>query len=292
MKSMTGYGSSEGVVGNGRLFIEIKSVNHRYCDIQLKIPPKLNSVDPAIRKLIKNNVERGKVELFMRERGNIAPVKNVKADLELSKRYQRCVEAIEKSLGRSKGSTSLLEVVDIKDLISAEDVSMDYMKYWGKIKSLMMLALKKYDGMKLSEGRYLLQDQKVRIKKIGSVAKAISNRSDVCVKKSKKEFESKLKKSIENSNIARERLEAELASMVDKMDIAEELTRLQSHLSQYRHILTKTGAIGRQLDFLIQEMNREINTVGSKAGDAKISTYVVDIKSELEKLREQVQNIE
>jgi uncharacterized protein (TIGR00255 family) len=292
MKSMTGYGSSEGKVGKGRVFIEIKSVNHRYCDIQLKIPPRTNLMDPQFRTLIKSHVERGKIDLFLKERKGIAATRELNLDVALAKKYHQCLEQLQRELGPSKKEVHLLEVIDARDLITIEDVDVDYSKYWGSIKRITINALRKLDKMRAHEGAFLLKDQKKRLLKISALVKRISNQSEKNLQKYKTKIRSKVKKGNCGSNHTKDRVESELSFQMEKMDISEELTRLKSHLNQYRRILGQKGAVGRQLDFLLQEMNREINTIGAKANDAKISMHVVTSKSELEKLREQVQNIE
>jgi len=285
MKSMTGYGSAEGRVGKGNVFVEIKSVNHRYCDLQLKIPPKMNRLDPQLRGLVRSKLERGKVELFLKERRGIAEGKDLSLDLSLAKKYHKCLKDLERQLGFKMNNVHLLELIDARELISIEDVGVDYSKYWSVIRRLANIALNKMDQMRAKEGAYLLKDQRKRLKKVLSIVSSISKLSKVAMKKHKQKLQVKASKN-------NDRFEPEFSAQLDKIDISEEITRLGSHIKQYGHIIGKKGAIGRQLDFILQEMNREINTIGSKACDAKIASSVITIKSELEKLREQVQNIE
>lgn len=292
MKSMTGYGAAEGKVGKGRVFIEIRSVNHRYCDIQIKIPPRMNLLDPLFRELIKNRVERGKIELFLKERKGIAASRELSLDVALAKKYHKCLEELEKELGPNKREVHLLEVIDARELINIEDVDIDYGKYWSVIKKIAAEALQKMERMRAREGAYLLKDQKKRLKKVASYVENVAKQSGKNLSKQQTKMRKKLMKGVSGNSHTKDRIEAEINFLSDKMDISEELTRLRSHISQYRKILMQKGAVGRQLDFLLQEFNRETNTIGAKAGDAEISKYVVSVKSELEKLREQVQNIE
>jgi len=292
MKSMTGYGSAEGKVGKGRVFIELKSVNHRYCDILIKIPPKMNSLYPAFNTMVKGQIARGKVELFLKERKGVLETRDLSLDLSLARKYHECLEKLQKSLGPQKKEVHLLEVIDARELIKVVELDIDYTKYWNCIKRIVSEALNKLEKMKAREGAYLLKDQRVRLKKVGALVERISRQTKVGLKSYEKRLRTRLLNSVGRNAVPRDRIDTEIAILAEKMDIAEELTRLGSHIKQFGHIIGQKGAVGRQLDFLLQEMNREVNTLGAKSGDAQISKYVVTVKSELEKLREQVQNIE
>lgn len=293
MRSMTGYGSAEGRVGEGSLFIEIKSVNHRYYDIQLKLPPKMNPLDPMIRQVLKEHIDRGKVDIYMKERKGIFDSKSLSVDLPLARKYQKCVRELQKELGLGNKTVSVLELIDLKELVSVTETHVDYSKYWGQIKRLLTEALQKHDRMREKEGAFLLKDQRARLKNLSAMVEKIMKQSDSSLKHRR----SKVEKKFEKNGLAqlpngKERLGSELSYIIDKVDIAEELTRLKSHIVQFSSSIGEKGPQGRKLDFILQEMGREINTLGAKASDPVISSYVVDVKSELEKLREQVQNIE
>lgn len=292
MKSMTGYGSAEGRVGSGRVFVEVRSVNHRYCDIQLKIPPRMNPIDPYLRKLIKANVERGKIEIFIKEKKGIGESKNLQLDMPMAKKYHQCLVQLQRELGPTKKDVHLLEVIDARELIKIYDVDIDYSRYWRDIEGIAKKAMLKMDRMRIQEGEFLLRDQRSRLKRVKGIVEHISLQSMRALVSYQDRMRKRWAKGVKFSGISEERIRTELAALADRMDIAEELTRLKSHLIQYQKIIGGRGGVGRQLDFLLQEMNREINTVGAKAGNAKISANVVAAKSELEKLREQVQNIE
>lgn len=292
MKSMTGYGSAEGAVGLGRVFVEVKGINHRYSDIQLKIPPRMNSLDPRIRDTIKKFIERGKVELFLKEKREIAASKNINVDIELARKYFSGVKRIQKEVGIRGDSAALFQMVDMGKFITLEDIEEDYNRYWRQIESLVFKAMKKMDVMRKKEGAFILNDQRRRLGIIRGLVDKIASQAETSVKKYQQEMKEKFEKAVSAVSIPQERVDSELVHLADKLDVSEETTRLFSHLKQYEHILSGPGAVGRQLDFLLQEMNREINTIGSKASSAKISAFVVSIKTELEKLREQVQNLE
>lgn len=269
MRSMTGYGAAEGKVGKGKVFVEIRTVNHRYCDLLIKIPPKMGVLDPKIRKLLQGCIDRGKVDFFLKERIGIEPNSHLVINEPMVQQYQTVLRKLSRLVGQ-KMPTDLLSVVDIKDLLLVQEGEISYESLWPKMKPIVDLAVTKLNKMRDAEGRFLNQDQVKRVARIALLVKQIqklANQDEV---------------NLHNTD----------SPMADRVDVAEEITRLQSHLNQYRGVLNAKGAIGRQLDFLLQEMNREINTIGSKALNVSISKLVIEAKSELEKLREQAQNIE
>jgi uncharacterized protein YicC (UPF0701 family) len=269
MRSMTGYGAAEGKVGKGKVFVEIRTVNHRYCDLLIKIPPKMGVLDPKIRKLLQGCIDRGKVDFFLKERIGIEPNARLVINEPLVQQYQQVLRKLSRLVGQ-KVPSDLLSVVEIKDLLLVQEGEVSYEALWTKVKPVVDQAVSRLNKMRDTEGRFLHQDQVKRVARIALLVKQIqklANQDEV-------------------------NLHNDESPMADRVDVAEEITRLQSHLSQYRGVLNAKGAIGRQLDFLLQEMNREINTIGSKALNVAISKSVIEAKSELEKLREQAQNIE
>lgn len=290
MKSMTGYGASEGKVGDGVLFVEIKSVNSRFLDVNCKLPPKMNPIESKIRRLVQDNVVRGKVEVFLKDKREFGDPYELCLNWNLARQYKRCLSELTKTLGL-EASSHLLEVVDLKELVTFYEKPIAFNRLWGQIEQIIIVALKKFEQMRVKEGSAIKRDQIKRLslltRLIGSIEKKSRARTG--------EYRNKLRsKILENncSGLDPQRLESEVAIQTDRTDVTEEIIRLQSHVSQYRSLVTKSGAIGRQIDFLLQEMHREINTLGSKANDGDISRFVVSAKSELEKLREQVQNVE
>jgi uncharacterized protein YicC (UPF0701 family) len=269
MRSMTGYGAAEGKVGRGKVFVEIRTVNHRYCDLFLKIPPKMGVLDPKVRKLMQGCIDRGKVDFFMKERIVIDPGVQLAINEPLVRQYQSVLRKLSRMLGQ-KMPSDLLNVVDVKDLLLVHEGEVSYEPLWPQIKRIVDQAVGKLNKMRDTEGKFLFQDQTKRVARIAQVMKQIHK------------LAAQVEVKLQNSD----------SSMAERVDVAEEITRLESHLSQYRGVLGQKGAIGRQLDFLLQEMNREINTIGSKALNVTISKLVIETKSELEKLREQAQNIE
>lgn len=261
MKSMTGYGSSEGGVGEGLLFAEVRSINSRFLDINCKIPPYMFVLEPKIKKFIQNRVIRGKVEVFLKEKKEFSSVSELQVNKQLVKQYRACLKQITAMLG-IKASSHLLEVVDLKDLVVFREKPVRLESMWRQMEKVILGAMKKMEAMRTAEGRAIEKDQTKQLKRLGKLL------------------------------LAMERRLSTRPCDVSYVDVTEELTRFKSHIGQYRSIMKGVGAVGRQLDFLIQEMHREVNTLGSKSCDAKISGLVVEVKTEIEKLREQIQNIE
>ncbi len=284
---MTGYGAAEGKVGSGAVFVEVRCVNHRYCDVTLKIPPKLHVLDQKFRQVIGRHIVRGKVELFLKERHELEPTPRVVLNVPLAKAYERTLRTFEKQFGGARHE--LLSIVPFTELVRIEEQSVRYEKLWPQVQRICRQALAALDQMRREEGAHLHKDQQQRLQKIESFRTKIAERARDNHAAVRTRFQST--KNSGGAEMGRSQHEAMSAAM-ERIDIAEELTRLQSHLIQYRRFMARKGAVGRQLDFLIQEMNREINTIGSKSGDARISQLVVEAKSELEKVREQAQNIE
>ena len=280
MKSMTGYGAATGKVGRGRLYIELKTINHRYCEITLRIPPRMGSLESYLRGYLQDRFQRGKMDVYLKELDSIFGTAELVLDVELARQYQTALKRLQKSL-KLPDRADPLALMGVEHFIQTKEKEGNYVAYWKEIQKLLATAVAQVERMRSSEGSHLLADQKRRLKTLQGLLDKIKTRSD----RNAKERRTVLVENPVNGN-----METNLS--IDKMDITEELTRLKSHAKQYGGLLQKKEEVGRKLDFLIQEMHREINTIGAKAGDAQISGYVVDGKALLENLREQVQNIE
>ena len=278
---MTGYGAAEEKVGKGVLFAEIRSVNNRFLDINCKLPPTMYAIEPRIKKLSQNKLLRGKLEVFLKAKKDLADSLKLSVNTGLVKQYRDCLTSITKMLGL-KASSHLLEVVDLKELVVFHEDKLDVESLWKQIERVVRKAIERLDAMRKKEGQALKKDQLKRIVRLKQIFSSIEKRFDVKSDEYRSKVEAAVLETTSSDDIA----------LPDRIDITEELIRLKSHIVQYSSLLRKAGAVGRQIDFLLQEMHREINTLGSKACDGHITTLVVDAKSELEKLREQVQNIE
>lgn len=277
---MTGYGSSDGRVGEGVLFAEVRSINSRFLDINCKLPPVMYALESKIKKLIQNKLVRGKVEVFLKEKSEFAKSVNLVVNTKLVKEYKKCLGHVMAMIG-AKVSSHLLEVVDLKDLVVSHETRVNIENYWKQMEAVINKAVLKLEIMRKKEGNAIKIDQLKRLKWLKGLCVKIEKRAGARLVEAKKKLEAVSAQS------------EQCSSLIDRLDITEELVRLTSHIQQYLFLIgKKNGVVGRQLDFLIQEMHREINTLGSKACDGAISNLVVEAKSEIEKLREQVQNIE
>lgn len=292
MKSMTGYGSADGRVGKGEIFVEIKSVNHRYCDISCKIPPKMNVLEPNLREAIQANIARGKVELFLKEKSSLEPAGEIKINIELAKKYREAIHKLSKTLGLKTSETNFFDIIDLKELVSVRERGVEFGKLWPQIGPIVNRAITNFNKMRSSEGGHLKKEQAGLLGVLGKLVNKFQFLSQKTVNTHKDRLCRRLNDNLNGSDIDEARLRTEIAIIIDKFDVTEELSRLKSHINQYRSLLNLDEPVGRSLDFLLQEMNREVNTLGSKANDGEISKHVVSAKGTLEKLREQVQNIE
>lgn len=278
MQSMTGYGAATGKVGRGRVTIEVKTFNHRYCEVTLKIPPRFGSLEKNFREVLQPEFERGKVEVFLKEAEPIFGKAALVLNLPLAKQYQQALGKLQKAL-KIPGKPNPLAWTSLDHFIQAREREGDYTHYQRQIEQVLQKAIAQVQKMRSKEGQFLLRDQKKRLKDFMKCQHHIEtiNAKDMQKRRSESSLIA-INNETPNSHFT-------------KADITEELTRLKSHTRQYAELLGKKEPIGRKLDFLIQEMHREMNTIGAKASNAKVSQYIVESKSLLENLREQVQNI-
>lgn len=290
MESMTGYGTAEGKVGKGRLFVEVKSVNHRFNEINVKIPPRMSALESHIRKRLVAKFPRGKVDIFFKEKEPLFGGVGVSLDTELARQYKRLLSKARRDLGiEARGD--FLQIVGLDRVLRVQEKEGSYVRLWAQISRLVEQAAKGVLVMRAKEGEHIRRDQRKRLMRLQALTKKVRRYSDAALGR---HFD-RLRKKVQGTagtQVDEQRLQAEVAYLGGRQDIAEELVRLESHVKQYGGMFRLREPIGRKLDFLLQEMGREVNTIGAKAADAKISQLVVDCKSELERLREQVQNVQ
>jgi len=291
MKSMTGFGSVEGKVGQGRLYIEIKSINHRYREINFRMPGKMTSLEHLIRSVIQTKIARGKCDIYIRENEKICKSTQLTVNVALAKQFNDCLTQLEKSLALPK-TNNPIQFMDLNKIISVEEVHIDYEKWWKQIETLVNRALTQLTRMRQKEGINIRKDQKLRLKHLLRLVKQIDKTIKKAQSNQPKKLREKINASVGEGVFDEQRFQNEVVFMISKQDISEEIVRLYSHIKQYAALIDDKGLVGRKIDFLLQEMNREINTIGSKSSGVAISEYVVEAKSELERLREQIQNIE
>lgn len=292
IKSMTGFGRGEFSNGTYAFNIEIKTVNHRYNDIIVRMPKHLNYLEEKIKRLIKKNISRGRVEIYVNmEYVTESPVE-VHVDTSLAKSYKAALENLLSELG-IEDKIGLKDVLTLEDIVKTERKEIDEDIIWECLSKALSIALENVMNMRKEEGSVLKEDIQCQLEKIESMLSKIEERAPFIVEEYRDKLRERIRKLLdEEQGLDEERLNYEVVLFADKSDINEEIVRFKSHIRQFYKSMESKEPIGRKLDFLVQEMNREINTIGSKANDLIITNCVVDIKSELEKVREQIQNIE
>ncbi|UCZ51791.1 YicC family protein [Bacillus shivajii] len=290
--SMTGYGRSSKEIADSEVTVEMKAVNHRFCEINIRMPRQFFFLEDQLKKTISNYVQRGKVDVFIHLKGEGIVERSLSVDWDLFQDYH---ETYTKMIERTTSSAAfpvdqLLLHENVVEVQEKEEVTED-------LKEMLLSAVEEASvqlkEMRMKEGQELYSDVTKRIEKLSGWTEKLTELAPTV----QKNYRDRLQKRVEEFmngalDIDEARMLTEVAVYADKTDIQEEITRIDSHLKQFIHILSEGGVVGRKLDFVVQELNRETNTIGSKANDIEISQLVVDLKSELEKVREQVQNIE
>ena len=298
IQSMTGFGSSEGKFNGTTFKIEIRSVNQRYCDINVRFPDALGRLEPAVRNAITNTFARGKFEIVLIQGDNTGDEEVPAINKAAINRYQSILKSLSKEFKELNVDFKLSNTITLSDLyLLSEKSSFKKMDYTDRkadefLISLIKQSIEDLKKMRLKEGQIISKDIQKRITKLEAMIKKVSRHIPQVVSNKKKLYLGKIKELAGAITLDMNRIHQEVAMMIEKMDVEEELVRLGSHISQLNEKITKGGVIGRSLDFLLQEINREINTIGSKSSDSKISQTVIEMKSEVERIREQVQNIE
>ena len=290
IKSMTGYGKSYISINSREYQVEIKSINHRYSDISIKMPRTISYLEDDVKKEILLQINRGKVDVFITFANNSAEGNEIKINTEVAKMY---IDELKK-LAEEQNILANIEVTEISrfpDVLTIKSNNDDE-----TIKTELLEAVRQATNnlikMRETEGEKISQDLLKRLCYIEEKAKEISKLSTGLIEEYVVKLEERIKEILKTEEVDKSRLAQEVVIYADKCSVEEELTRLNSHIFQFRELLESNTAIGKKLDFLIQEMNRETNTIGSKANNLSITNNVIDIKTELENIREQIQNIE
>lgn len=291
IRSMTGYGRTETVLEGRNIIVEAKSVNHRFLEIFLRTPSALFPLEAEFKKKISERLKRGRIEVSIRLEGEGVDVSKVNLNLEIARNYFDV-------LNRLKTEFDLQSPINLKTLAGFRDIftppsevqlSPDFLNQVEKtfLESLAMLI-----NMRQEEGLAMFQDMDMRLKAIMGSLKTIKSRAPQVVTEYQKRLAERIKELTAGYALDDARLAQEVAVMAERSDVTEEIVRMHSHIDQFEMLLHSEGTEGRKIDFLLQEMNREINTIGSKVSDVEITRQVIEVKSELGKLREQTQNIE
>jgi len=291
IKSMTGYGRAETVFQNKNIIVETKSVNHRFLEIFLRTPAALFPLEMEYKKKITERFKRGRIEVFIKFDGEGSDISKVNLNMETARNYFNILNRLKEELNLESPVT-LKTMINFRDIFTqpAEtELDSDFLK---QVEKIFLEALKILAGMRQEEGLVMFQDMQMRLNTIAGILVNIKSRAPQVVSEYQKRLSERIKELTYGYTIDENRLAQEVAIMAEKTDITEEIVRMSSHLSQFEALLQSDESEGRKIDFLLQEMNREINTIGSKVGDVGITRHVIEVKSELGKLREQAQNIE
>jgi len=292
MKSMTGFGRKDYRDEEIDCSIEIKTINHRFRDFFVKIPKTLNPIEEKIRNTVSQSVARGRIEIFIKYSELGTKNRHIVFNRDLAKNYISVLNEIRRLDSMIGDDLSLSLISKFPDVIMIEEDIDDYESIWLKIQPVLVKTLEEVDASREREGSALKKDVVNRCCTVREQIIKIKEKSPNMLERYRDELREKISSYVDSVDIDEKRLLTEVALMTDKLNIDEELTRLQSHLDRLEGMVEETEPVGRKLDFLIQEVNREINTIGSKASDLAIANIVVDVKSEIEKIREQIQNIE
>ena len=291
IKSMTGYGGAKGSVEGLDISIELKSVNNRYLDTSVRLPRSFLFAEDGIKAAVQRHISRGKVDVFVSIDSSAAGDMTVKINQPLLKGYIEAVNSIANEYGLPNDMTAM-SVCRFPDVLSVEKKDMDAEAITSGIIAIAEQALEDFDSMRLREGEKLRDDVLSKLGTIESLVSVVEQESPKTLADYRARLESKMAEVLGSAGIDENRILAEAAIFADHIAVDEETVRLRSHMSQLKTMISGNSPTGRKIDFLIQEFNREANTIGSKCQNSHIAHVVVDLKSEIEKIREQIQNIE
>ena len=291
IKSMTGFGRGEHIGTTKHVITEIRTVNHRYSEVLVKMPRQYSLLEEKVRRFLLNSLSRGRIEVFIKIENTGASERQVEVDKELAMAYYKALKDLAEITGASM-DISAVNIAQLPDVLKIEQPEDDLDSIWQDIMPALCEAYEQLLGMREKEGEKLQADLTARLRFVADVCMRIREKSPGLPGIYRDKLQARINEMLENGIADENRLALEVAIFADKSNIDEELERMESHLLQFGQILKEDNAVGRKLDFLMQEMNREINTIGSKANDLGITQSVVELKSELEKLREQIQNAE
>ena len=291
IKSMTGYGSAKGLVDGLEISVELKSVNNRYLDCSVRLPRSFLFAEEPIKSKVQSHITRGKVDVFVTVDASQTDEVVVKVNEPLLKGYLNAIRSISEEYGLDRDLTAL-SVSRLPDVLTVEKRDLDSEAIGSGILEILEQALQDFDTMRLREGARLREDVRNRLQTIDKLVTTIEEKAPETVLDYRRRLEQKMAEVLGSAGIDENRILAEAAIFADHIAVDEETVRLRSHMAQLETMINGNSPIGRKIDFLVQEFNREANTIGSKCQNSSIAHLVVDLKSEIEKIREQIQNIE
>lgn len=290
IKSMTGFGRGEFSKGTSTFSVDVRSVNHRYCDVSVRMPRSMSVLEEKVREFVSEKISRGKVDVYINY-SSFGQNAQVKLDTNLAKAYVDSLNTLKKMF-EIHDDINLSLLTRFPDIMTLETVEQDMEELWLILKEALEMAFNALVEMRNREGERLKNDLLEKVVLVKGFAEKIEEKSSGIVDEYKNKLYDRIKELTKDIPIDENRLLTEVAVFADKASIDEEIVRLGSHMDQLKKALNFNGPVGKKLDFIIQEMNREVNTIGSKISDLDILNSVISIKTEIEKIREQVQNIE
>ena len=289
--SMTGFGRRQGVWLDGTVTVEVRSVNHRFLETAVRLPKSIGMLEDTLKKTIQQHCSRGRVDLTVSLQGNRGSARSLQLDVALAKQYHHALQTLQRSL-KLKGSIDIGLMVGLRDIVALSDQPMEDPKLAKLVEKLGKQAVADLKKMRQKEGTLLAQDMMARLGLLRECRMTVAERVPLVAQETFDRMKIRVEKLLAEPIPDLPRLNQELATYADRADITEELVRFEAHVVQFEQTIQEVQPVGKTLDFLLQEMGREVNTIGSKANDLSITTSVVRMKAELERLREQVQNVE
>ena len=289
--SMTGYGSAKGSVEGQEITVELKSVNNRYLDCSVRLPRNFLFAEDTVKQAVSAGVSRGKVDVFVSAQASQDSGTVVSVNEELARGYRDAVARIAETLGLESGLNAF-SLARFPDVLTVERRELNKDKAAAALSEITAKAVEEFNAMREREGERLRRDMLGKLETIEELVSVVEERSPQTVKEYRERLEARLRDILADRSLDEQRVITEAAIFADRTAVDEETVRLRSHIAQFRTMLEEGSPIGRKMDFLVQEFNRESNTIGSKCSDASLAKVVVDLKSEIEKIREQLQNVE
>ena len=289
--SMTGYGSAKGSVEGQEITVELKSVNNRYLDCSVRLPRNFLFAEDTVKQAVSVGVSRGKVDVFVSAQASQDSGTVVSVNEELARGYRDAVARIAETLGLESGLNAF-SLARFPDVLTVERRELDKDKAAAALSEITAKAVEEFNAMREREGERLRRDMLGKLETIEGLVSVVEERSPQTVKEYRERLEARLRDILADRSLDEQRVITEAAIFADRTAVDEETVRLRSHIAQFRTMLEEGSPIGRKMDFLVQEFNRESNTIGSKCSDASLAKVVVDLKSEIERIREQLQNVE
>lgn len=291
LRSMTGYGRSQKILNGRDILVEIRSVNHRYYEYSSRVPRTFSYIDEKLKGLLKTGISRGKVEVAVTINNIEGKDSEIAINKGVAEGYVNALRSVSEELGL-EDDLSLSKLIKLPDIFNIQKTPDDEEQVWNDVSEVTKEALERFVEMRKVEGERLRNDVIQKADAILEMVGRVEKLSPQTVENYRNRLYKKLSEILEDKNIDEQRILTEAAVFSEKIAVDEETVRLRSHISQLKTMLDADEAVGRKLDFIVQEMNREVNTIGSKAQDLNVTKIVVDMKAEIEKIREQIQNIE